>query len=191
MALLMPALPLSGLLALTAGSSLALLALSPAVLVSTLRRTRLLLLTLMAAFAWTVPGDPVLAMDWAPTWQGLEVGGEHALRLLILVCLIRIVLFLTPDREQLAGLYVLMTPLRRLRLDPERMATLLWLALDEAGQWLDRRRVVLADIWAALAEAAPVSAGACGMTLQCPRFQPVDGVVLAFAALGVMLVWIA
>lgn len=190
-ALLTPALPLAGLGALAALGVAILLALSPTVLASTLRRTRLLLLTLMVAFAWTVPGDPVLGMSWSPTWQGLEVGGEHALRLLVLVCLIRVVLFLTPDTAQLAGLYTLMIPLRRLRLDPERMATLLWLALDEARQWLDRRRVALADVWAALAADAPVPADACGMTLQCPRFQPVDGVILALAALGVMLVWIA
>lgn len=189
-ALLTPALSLSWLAALAAASIGLLLGLSPIVLTSTLRRIRLLLLTLMAAFAWTVPGDPVLAMDWVPTWQGLAVGGEHVLRLLVLVCLIRIVLFLTPDTEQLAGLYVLMTPLRHLRLNPERMATLLWLALDEARQWLDRRRVVLADVWAALAADASVPAGACGMTLQCPHFQPVDGVVLALSAFGVMLVWI-
>lgn len=180
---------------LAAGAAAAMLLLarrSTALLAGALRRVRWLLLVLLAAFAWSVPGDPVWASVYAPSWQGLQQGAIHALRIVVLLCLIKWLLDFLPREGQLAGLITLLLPFRRLGLDVNTIAVRLWLALREAEAWLGRRDAGLATLWQ---ELATEQAGEAGkderLTLQLLPFQWLDGVVLVAAVVTVIAVWLA
>lgn len=165
---------------------------SPALLFGALRRVRWLLLALLAAFAWSVPGDPVWSSGYAPSWQGLHQGAVHALRIVVLLCLIKWLLDFLPRDAQLAGLITLLLPLRRLGVAVETIAVRLWLSLREAEAWLGRRDAGLATLWQELAAGpAGEAGGEERLTLQLPSFQWWDGVVLVTAGVTVIAVWLA
>ena len=162
----------------------------PGSLGPTMRRLRWLLLTLLAAFAWTVPGEPLWPMAWAPTREGLLTGGEHALRLLALVCAIRLVLACSSRAEQLVALWTLARPMRYLGLRPERGVLLVGLALEEADAWLAQRRG-WRELRAELSRPAAEDGAVRQLTLQCPHFHLRDGLVLAAAMAVLASLWMA
>ena len=129
-------------------------------------------------------------MAWAPTREGLLTGGEHALRLLALVCAIRLVLACSSRTEQLVALWTLARPMRYLGLHPERGVLLVGLALEEADAWLAQRRG-WRELWAELSRPAAEDGAERQLTLQCPHFHLRDGLVLAAAMAVLASLWMA
>lgn len=110
-----------------------------------LRRTRWLLLSLVAVFALGTPGSvwwPPLGM-WV-TREGLELALEHGARLVAVLAVVAMLLARTPAQTLAAGLLTLFAPLARLGAPVERAVARLVLVL----------RAI---------DAAPASTGAAGV----------------------------
>lgn len=94
-----------------------------------MRRSRWLLLTLVAIYAFTGPGEPLFE-DWAsfgPTREGLIGGALQAWRLATLLGALALLTATSTRDELLSGLYVLLRPWRWIGIDAERIAVRLWL----------------------------------------------------------------
>ncbi len=99
-----------------------------------IRRARVLLATLIVLYAFATPGTPLIANwdQWSPTYEGLRAGGLQAWRLLLIIAALA-VLFAHMQRESLlAGIYVLLLPLRAVSVPVDRFAVRLWLTLQYA-----------------------------------------------------------
>ena len=123
------------------------------------RRVRWLLAALLAAMAWSTPGQALWPADWAPTREGVQEGGLHALRLLALLWCMK-ALFASRSRQAwLLGLRTLCWPLTWLGLDINRAALRLWLTLEESERLTGQAPPRWRDLWQALS-AAPTAASA-------------------------------
>jgi energy-coupling factor transporter transmembrane protein EcfT len=143
-----------------------------------LMRVRVLLLAILALFAWFTPGEAVL-MDWprlSPSREGLLLALAHAGRLLAVVCWVAILLARMSTDRLVSGLYTLARPFGVFGLSAERLALRLLLVLRyvEAarGSGRDWRH------WLS----APAEGG--GETVHLTREHPgaADAVALAVAA---------
>lgn len=96
-----------------------------------LRRARWLLLTLMLIFSMTTPGEYVHGwpLAFAPTYEGLIAGTVQAARLLTMLAGLSLLLGTTGRGALMAGLYVLLLPLKALGVATERFTARLWLTL--------------------------------------------------------------
>lgn len=96
-----------------------------------LRRVRYILLFLLIVYAFNTPGEylPVWYFAMTPTYEGIALGIEQALRLSLVLAGLAILLVTTTRDQLIAGLYYLALPMRFLGLDPERFAVRLWLTL--------------------------------------------------------------
>ena len=94
------------------------------------------LLALLLVMAWSLPGKAMLDAAWSPTWEGLLAGAGHALRILALVWLMRMVWLAVGQQGVLAGLYCLLCPLAWLGLPVERAGLRLGLTLAYAERLL-------------------------------------------------------
>lgn len=144
------------------------------------RRVKWLLLTLIATFAFTLPGDPLFATAWSPTAEGLQAGALHALRLLILVWAVRLLLGRHPPLARLAGLWWLVQPLAWCGVSPNRMVVRLFLTLEETAKLTGDHAPSLSALWHALSTSLPVHpppapAETRHLTLQCPPLSGRDG----------------
>lgn len=95
-------------------------------------RMRWLFLSIVIIYAFGTPGElvPYLAIDWAPTFEGLESGMLQIAKLLIALAALNI-LFVTSTRQQLiVGLYMALSPFRYLGLDIKKFAVRLFLTLE-------------------------------------------------------------
>jgi energy-coupling factor transporter transmembrane protein EcfT len=104
-------------------------------------RTRWLLLVLFLGYAYSLPGEPVLAWldGLSPTIEGLARGGQQALRLLVLLLWLDVLVLRLPTAALMAGVYTLLRPFARLGLEVERAALRLGLTL-RAIEGLERGR---------------------------------------------------
>ncbi len=112
------------------------------------RRTRWLIVSLLALFALATPGlylAPELGA-FSPTEEGLRLGFEHVLRLIVILSALALLLERTSVEILLAGLHGLMRPLEWLGQDRGRLALRLMLVLRYVEQappgrhwreWLD------------------------------------------------------
>lgn len=101
-----------------------------------LRRSRWLLLSLLAVLAWSVAGEP-LWIDGvlpSPTVEGLHDGALQALRLALALGMVAALLASTPDAEMMVGCRVLLAPLARLGVDVDRAVVRLSLVLHYAAE---------------------------------------------------------
>lgn len=113
-----------GLLALLASRQLA-----PAL--GYIRRARWLLLSLWLIIAYHTPGEAYADLAWAPTYEGLVEATRQAARLVVMLCCLAW-LFVTQGRDGLlAGLWNLLSPLRRSGLEVERLVVRLALVLEQ------------------------------------------------------------
>ena len=148
-----------------------------------LRRTRWLLLALVAAYAWTLPGvDLWPQLGWlSPTAEGLQHGGLRAGRLALLLMGLAVLLALTTRAQLVYGLYVLAAPLQVLGFDRRAFAVRLGLTLERVEQappgtrWLEVLRNPELD-----------SAGPAVYRLEAARWQWADSVVI-LAAGGLLI----
>jgi len=113
-----------------------------------LRRTRWLLLVLVAAHAWALPGAALWPQldGFSPTAEGLQHGALRAGRLVLMIVGLALLLALTSRPRLIYGLYVLAAPLARLGFDRRAFAVRLGLTLDCVDQappgtrWLELLR---------------------------------------------------
>lgn len=101
-----------------------------------LYRSRWLLFTLLLIFAFTTPGE---YLEWwyfsiAPTYEGIFLGILQAGRLIIMLTGLSILLGTTQRDALMAGIFPLLSPLRRIGLSPERLTARLWLTIHYVEQ---------------------------------------------------------
>lgn len=105
-----------------------------------LRRVRWLLFFLLLIFAFNTPGEYVkqwpldVWQAFAPTYEGLSAGLLQAAKLCIMLAGLSLLLATTNRENLIAGFYLLATPLRIIKLSPERFAARLWLTLHYVEQ---------------------------------------------------------
>jgi hypothetical protein len=148
-----------------------------------LRRARWLLLVLVVAYAWTLPGaDLWPSLGWlSPTDEGLRHGALRAGRLALMLAGLAVLLALTTRAQFIYGLYVLAAPLARFGFDRRAFAVRLGLTLERVEQappgtrWLD-----------VLRDPEPVADGPALYCLEAARWQWADSVVI-LAAGGLLI----
>ena len=150
-----------------------------------LARTRWLMLILLLAYAWSLPGDALWpGATWAsPTREGLVEGGWRVARLVLMLVGLAVLLATTARSRLIYGLYVLAAPLTALGLDRRAFAVRLGLTLDyvehapKPARWLDALRMP-----------APDDAGPSSYALPAERWHARDtAVILA----GLLALWLA
>lgn len=110
-----------------------------------LRRTRVIMLSLLLIYAYATPGDAVWAQlaEFSPTYEGLIDGMLQLCRLVCALAGLAILLTVLPQQQLVSGLYTLAYPLRYAGLSRERIAVRLALTLhyaesamlDTAANW--------------------------------------------------------
>lgn len=92
-------------------------------------RTRWLLLSLLVIFPWGIAGQPLWTGAGAPTQEGVLEALTHFGRLLLVLMAVAGFLETMPLPDLLAATHVLLKPLRRFGLDPDRGVVRLMLVL--------------------------------------------------------------
>lgn len=98
---------------------------------SLVRRTRFLLIVMLLLYAFATDGTPLFP-GWVqayPSYEGLMAGALQAWRLLLMIAALATVFAYLPRQKLLAGIYVLLLPLKPLGMPIERFAVRLWLTL--------------------------------------------------------------
>lgn len=97
-----------------------------------IKRTKWLLISILIIYAFTTPGEYIqqFPADFAPTYEGSNLGLLQVAKLLIALAALNL-LFATSSIESLmAGLYMLLSPLKLFGLNIERFTARLMLTLD-------------------------------------------------------------
>lgn len=96
-----------------------------------LKRMRWLLLFLLIIYAFNSPGEYLRQwpFDIVPTYEGLNLGVLQVVRILLMLAGVALLLKTTPRSSLMAGFFLLLYPLKWLKLHPERLAVRLWLTL--------------------------------------------------------------
>lgn len=98
---------------------------------SLVRRTRVLLIVMLLLYAFATDGTPLFP-GWVqayPSYEGFMAGALQAWRLLLMIAALAVVFAYLPRQKLLAGIYVLLWPLKALGMPIERFAVRLWLTL--------------------------------------------------------------
>ncbi len=95
------------------------------------RRVRWLLISMILIFAFNTPGEyvPQWPFELAPTYEGLYAGLLQSARLCMMLAGLALLLATTNRENLMAGFFLLLYPLRLVKLNPERFAARLWLTL--------------------------------------------------------------
>jgi len=119
------------LLIMGAGLAVLLIWRGAAIYVSMLRRSRWLMLSILLIYAFATPGEYVAALpDWvAPTHEGLTAGVTQMGRLAVMLAALSLLLATSRREEIMAGIYLLLQPLRLIGFEPARFSARLWLTL--------------------------------------------------------------
>lgn len=109
-------------------------AVSAARLLTLLRRTRWIMLSLLLIYAYATPGEAAWAAlaQFSPTYEGLADGALQLCRLFLALAALSILLGLLPLQQLIGGLYTLGYPMRYAGLSRERIAVRLALTLHYA-----------------------------------------------------------
>jgi energy-coupling factor transporter transmembrane protein EcfT len=151
-----------------------------------IRRTRVLLATLIVLYAFATPGVPLFANwdHWYLTYEGLRAGGLQAWRLLLMIAALAVLFASMPRESLLAGIYVLLRPLRAIGVPVNRIAVRLWLTLHYA-ETASQVKGLSARWQNALSlpstRAALITLDVPDFTWQDVRFVVASGALLAFA----------
>jgi len=169
---------------------LAAYALSAPRLLKLLRRTRVIMLSLLIIYAYATPGVAVwdAMAQFSPTWEGLEDGMLQMCRLAFALAGLAIVLSLLSQQQLVGGLYTLAYPLRYLGLSRERAAVRLALTLHYA----DTATLDVADDWrGSIARMlAPAQITQHTIELHATPFGMRDGLLLLIACVFLGMVWL-
>jgi energy-coupling factor transporter transmembrane protein EcfT len=148
-------------------------------LITLLRRTRWIMLSLLLIYAYVTPGEAVWASlaQFSPTNEGLVNGLLQLCRLVFTLASLAILLSLLPQQQHICGLYVLTYPLRYVGLSRERLAVRLALTLQYAksviwdtttGNWRTNIGKML----------APAAVNPLSIKLHTTPFTMHDGMIL-------------
>ena len=173
-----------GALLVTAGSIfIAALLASPRKFVQLLRRTRWIMLSLLLIYGYSTPGQAVLVWlrTLGPSREGLGDGVLQLIRLAATLAGLAILLERLHREQLIAGLYVLLAPLRILGLSRERVAVRLALTLHYAEVAMLRKSDTWQDNLRSLFE--PHGETGRQMELTLYRFAIQDGMLLGFVLL--------
>lgn len=131
LAVVIPTLQPLGLLALMGLLAAILFVLQAKLYVAMLRRMRWLFFTMLLIYAFATPGEYWASWPFwvAPTHEGIHAGLVQALKLGLMLASLAVLLVTTSRDDLILGFFLLLQPLRYLRLDPERFAARLWLTL--------------------------------------------------------------
>lgn len=169
---------------------LAAYALSARRLFTLLRRTRVIMLSLLLIYAYATPGTAVWAAlaQFSPTWEGLADGLLQLCRLAFALAGLAILLGLLSQQQLVGGLYTLAYPLRYLGLSRERAAVRLALTLHYA----DTATLDVAHDWRnSIAQMlAPAQSIQDSIELHATPFTVRDGLLLAIGCAVLGLVWL-
>jgi len=149
-----------------------------------LYRSRWLLLTLLLIFTFTTPGE---YLEWwnfsiAPTYEGIYLGMLQAGRLIIMLTGLSILLGTTQRDDLMAGIFPLLSPLRRIGLSPERFTARLWLTIHYVEQAPSvTKGVALAGL--EKFELTDLSAGVEHIHFSLPAFSRTDWVIVLVTCL--------
>ncbi len=97
-----------------------------------IKRTKWLFISILAIYAFTTPGEYIqhFPLSFSPTYEGLELGFLQVAKLLVALAALSL-LFANSSVEMLmAGLYMLLSPLKLLGINTERFTARLLLTLD-------------------------------------------------------------
>ena len=164
------------------------LRLCPEQLLSLLRRTRWIILSLLLIYGYTTPGAALWEMLGiaSPTREGALDGLLQMGRLLSVLSGLAILLELLPQAQLVSGLYTLAYPLRWLGLSRERIAVRLALTLEYAESTM---RDTATDWRSAIRNAMQPSGGAEHIELQVQHFGIVDLLLLLAGAAVLVGMW--
>ncbi|MDS4016012.1 MAG: hypothetical protein RKP46_16915 [Candidatus Accumulibacter sp.] len=108
--------------------------------------SRWLIVSLFAVFAWGEAGEAVCPSALAPTLEGLSLALTQVGRLLLVLMAVAILRYGMPLADLLRGLHGLLQPIRRWRIDTDRVVVRLILVLRQADQmppsWRDWRSLL-------------------------------------------------
>ncbi len=109
-----------------------------------LRRSRWLLLVLLLMHAYSLPGTPLWSVlgVYGPSQIGLRNGLLQSWRLMLVLAMLAVLMTRLSREAILMGMYTLMTPLRYVGLEPERMAVRVWLTMRYAEALMENARRV-------------------------------------------------
>lgn len=137
-------------------------------------RAKWLLLTLWLILAYGTPGEAWHNLPWAPTEGGIYEASLHAVRLAIMLGALAWLFDRLPRDRLMAGLWALIQPLRRFRVDADRLVVRLALVFDylekapPKGSWrhlLDESRHVAGGLDVVRIELPHWRVGDTGMLL--------------------------
>ena len=96
------------------------------------RRMRWLFLSLLIIYAFGTPGElvPMFPVNFAPTFEGIQLGWMQIEKLLIALAALSLLLISSSREQMLLGLYMLLIPFKFIGLNVERFAARLMLTLD-------------------------------------------------------------
>lgn len=99
-----------------------------------LRRTRWVMVSLLAIYGYVTPGEAIWAAagTFGPTLQGISEGVQQLSRLVFALAGLSVVLSVLDQRALMGGIYTLAYPLQLLGLSRERVAVRLALTLNYA-----------------------------------------------------------
>jgi hypothetical protein len=154
--------------------------------ITALRRVRWILLSIILIYGWTTPGHAIWPdyASWSPTWEGVQGGAQQILRLGAAVIALGLLIEKLGIHRLFAGVDWLLSPLRLLRMEPERIAARLWLTLCYARQMLDHSGKELFCVLQENAPLATVTPRELTVTRITPGWRDVAGLLAALAALS-------
>jgi energy-coupling factor transport system permease protein len=155
-----------------------------------LRRTRWIMVTLLAIYAWTTPGQPLIeAMPgYSPSLEGLQDGALQLGRLFCALAALAILLTRLETRQLIGGVYWLCKPLAVLGMARDRLAVRLALTLHYAESAMFDREAGWRDSLERMLK--PVEPAVDVIELAHFRMTARDGGVLAGAVLLLLImVW--
>ncbi|MDH2916670.1 MAG: CbiQ family ECF transporter T component [Gallionella sp.] len=158
-------------------------------MLSLLRRTRWIVLSLLLIYAYTTPGIALFSQlgMLSPTWEGLSDGTTQLGRLLSVLAGLAILLALLSQAQLISGLYSLMYPLRWLGLSRERFAVRLALTLENAESAM---RDTAGDWRTSIGNALkPNTSGASHIEFDVHAFRLIDVLTLLACAALMIGVW--
>lgn len=163
-------------------------ALSSSRLITLLRRTRWIMLSLVLIYAYATPGEAlwVSLAQFSPTHEGLINGILQLCRLAFTLAGLAILLNLLPRQQLIGGLYVLTYPLQYAGLSRERLAVRLALTLQYAESVIwDATDNWHTNIGQML---APAEVKLHSIELHATPFTKHDGMILTIGCTALVLV---
>lgn len=117
------------------------MSLQPRSFVRVVMRMRWLFISILIIYGFGTPGElvPHIPLDFAPTFDGLQLGLLHIEKITIALATLHI-LFITGSKQDLIlGLYMLLNPLKYVGLNIEKFAVRLFLTLEYVEDFATQR----------------------------------------------------